>query len=180
MPSSPLASYRRFRQQSRREFAGHIRSLLQNDSVRRLDTVMQHYKYTRLRHSLDVARRSFFLARVLGWDARAVARAALLHDLFFHAEGEGPCSLLRSHPKIALENARGVCDLSPLEEDIILKHMWLLTWARPSYKESYLVTFVDKYSACAEFVRSLLTRDKIRSAYSGRRNHRAVPVPAAA
>ena len=36
------------------------------------------------------------------------------------------------------------------EEDIIIKHMWGATLAPPRYKESFVVTMVDKYWAVKE------------------------------
>ncbi|MHC9000559.1 hypothetical protein [Enterococcus bulliens] len=37
-----------------------------------------------------------------------------------------------------------------MERDIIIKHMWGATIAPPKYKESYIVTMVDKYCAIKE------------------------------
>lgn len=54
------------------------------------------------------------------------------------------------HPRIAVKNAEKITDLSDLERDIILKHMWGATIAPPKYKEGYIVTFVDKYCAVKE------------------------------
>lgn len=54
------------------------------------------------------------------------------------------------HPRIALRNAKKLTDINKREEDIILKHMWGATVAFPRYKESYIVTMVDKYWAVKE------------------------------
>ena len=51
------------------------------------------------------------------------------------------------YPRIAVRNARKLVNLNKKEEDIILKHMWGATIAPPKYKESYIVTMVDKYWA---------------------------------
>ena len=143
------------------EFMQLIRPLLQNDQVMSLDEYKQHYKCNRLNHSMDVAYISYFLASVMRLDSGAVARAGLLHDLFFHQEDQGRARLLFSHPRIALENARKICSLSAKEEDIILKHMFLLTPWIPRYRESYLVTFVDKYCASRELIFSVFARRRI-------------------
>ena len=58
------------------------------------------------------------------------------------------CSAI--HPKLALRNAERLTELSELEKDIITKHMWLCSTAIPKYKESYVVSLVDKYSAVYE------------------------------
>lgn len=54
------------------------------------------------------------------------------------------------HPRIAYRNACKLTKISPLEKDIIIKHMWGATIAPPRYKESFIVTFVDDYVACME------------------------------
>ena len=51
---------------------------------------------------------------------------------------------------MALENAERVYNLSEIERDIILKHMWPLTVKLPRYRESYLVAFVDTYCSMFE------------------------------
>ena len=60
--------------------------------------------------------------------------------------------------------------LNVIEKDIIEKHMWPLTIRLPKYKESFIVSFVDKYCSTAEifnlrdrnnsdrFIRKLLSR----------------------
>ena len=153
-----FSQIRLLRASLRADFFRIVDDLLQNDMVRALDECPQHFKFTRLRHSLDVAYFSYVLARFFGLDFVSVARAGLLHDLFFHEEGQGMHSLLFSHPRIALENARRICALSELEEDIILRHMWLLTLRPPKYREGFLVSFMDKYCAAREFAVSLFLR----------------------
>ena len=56
-----------------------------------------------------------------------------------------------AHPRIALKNASELFDLNPLEQDIILKHMWPVTFfSFPKYTESFILTLVDKYCALSE------------------------------
>ena len=69
---------------------------------------------------------------------------------------------LISHPRIAVRNARKLVNLNKKEEDIILKHMWGATIAPPKYKESYIVTMVDKYWAVKEAATPLRNRIKNR------------------
>ncbi len=42
-----------------------------------------------------------------------------------------------------------------MEKDIIKKHMWPMTAVPPKYKESFIVTCVDKYCATIEFFKYL-------------------------
>jgi len=152
------------------EFYSYIEELLQHDMVMELDNYIHHYCFTRLKHSLDVAYFSFFVAKLLHWDCRSVARAGLLHDLFHYIRKEenfGNSSHTKVHPALALENAKNICDLNKVEEDIILKHMWLATPVPPRYKEGYIVTFVDKFCAVTELTKSLFTRSRLRALNSG-------------
>jgi len=149
---------REYKQGALQEFYGHIDSLLKSEKVQQLDEFTQHYCFSRLRHSVDVAYYSFFLSKLFGWDSKSAARAGLLHDMFLYDCHDDTYKVkrhLRRHPAIALETARGICELNKIEEDIIEKHMWLITLRPPRYRESYVVTFVDKYCALREFLISM-------------------------
>ena len=91
----------------------------------------------------------------MGADYVACARAGLLHDLFLydwhqHAMLTGEHFHGFTHPKTALLNAQEHFELSPLEADIILKHMWPLTIIPPKSVEGFIVSFADKYCSIAE------------------------------
>ncbi len=114
----------------------------------------RHHKNTScLDHSLNVSYTSYKLCKALGWDYRSAARGGLLHDLFLYdwrttTLNEGRHGFI--HPKIALENASVISDINDLEKDIILKHMFPLTWQPPTFKESLLVCLIDKHCALQE------------------------------
>ncbi len=55
------------------------------------------------------------------------------------------------HAKLALKNANEITDINPLEKDMIENHMWPMTRPRPKYKETYIITIIDKYCAVLEF-----------------------------
>ena len=163
--AQPFHAFQAFREQIWAEFQSHVEDLLSNSQVRRLDLQLQHFKYTRLRHSMDVAYRCYFFSRLLGWKhSPSVARGALLHDFFFLEQGMHCLSLYRSHPKIALENARGITSLTPLEQDMIEKHMFFVNFAWPSCKESALLILMDQVSFAAEMVSSLFIRRQMVAA----------------
>ena len=69
------------------------------------------------------------------------------------------------HPKIACENASKLFSLNKKEKDIIVKHMWPVTFFHfPKYPESFIITLSDKYSAIQEsvvFYNSTLAKKKI-------------------
>lgn len=129
-----------------------VGDLIAHPRVQRLEGITHHYHSTRLAHSINVSYTSYRIAQRLGWDAVSVARAGLLHDLFYYDWRETKFNKSHAwvHPRIALRNARKITAISALEEDIIVKHMWGATLALPRYKESYIVTLVDKYWAVRE------------------------------
>lgn len=142
------------------EFYSNIADLITDDRVLQLENYVQHHGYTRLRHSLDVAFISFLITRALGWDSRSAARGGLLHDLYYYDDRDADYAKYAKrhaidHPKLALENARKICTLNAVEENIIRRHMWLVTIVPPRYKEGFVVTFVDKYCAVREFTFSV-------------------------
>jgi|SRR5699024_4279861 len=149
------------------EYVEIVADLLENEQLQKLDDITHHHYTTRLAHSLFVSYVSYRIAKKMNLDFRSVARAGLLHDFFL--EGREDIKQMAQgshnyvHPKIACENAEKITELSDLEKDIILKHMFLCTrCAFPRYKESYIVTAVDKYCAISEV--SAPSRAKVHDA----------------
>ena len=138
--------------------------LLAHEKLKSLDNIKQHYKCTRLKHSIDVSYYSFYIAKLLKFDYVSAAKAGLLHDLYFYEKSgfKENVKMLRRHPKEALKNALEICDLNEIERDIIKRHMWLITLRPPKYKESYIVTFVDKYCAAKEFFSSVFSKNFLK------------------
>lgn len=141
------------------EFYEYIEDLLLTDEVKSLSDFEQHYEINRLQHALSVAYLSFLASKRFGLDCRAVSRAGLLHDLFYydwHAKDDGSHRLHGyRHPGFALVNAKKLAEISKLEENIILRHMWPLTPTPPRYKESFVVSMFDKYCATVEIIYSI-------------------------
>lgn len=135
------------------EYMDCVSDIIENEKVQRLDDFEQHCHTSRLQHSLNVSYYSFLICRFLGWDHRSAARAGLLHDLYFYdwrttkVKGTNHAAW---HPRVALDNARKISEINKIEKDAILKHMWPCTLIPPRYRESYVVTFVDKICAMCE------------------------------
>ncbi|MCL2096985.1 MAG: HD domain-containing protein [Oscillospiraceae bacterium] len=143
------------------EYKNLTSRILSNEKIKCLDNYRQHYKCTRLKHSIDVSYYSFYISKLLRLDYVSAAKAGLMHDLYFREETglKNRFKMLGSHPAEALENSLEICDLNPIERDIILSHMWLVTVKPPKYKESYIVSFVDKYCAAKEFLASVFSKN---------------------
>lgn len=138
------------------EFDNVVGDLLTTSAVLRLKTLRHHYG-TRYDHSLRVAHNSYALACKLGLDSRAVARAGLLHDLFFHdatCRPAGYHGAAWKHPQEAVCNAARLTPLTAKEQNIILAHMWPLSRNLPHSPEAWLVNVVDTVVAVGDWLRN--------------------------
>lgn len=156
-----------------KEFELIIHDIIKNKTVQEMKLYKQHYETSCYTHCLNVALISYKICKKLNLDYISVARAAMLHDLFLYdwryRENGRKGLHAFTHPKTALENSKKLFELSQKEQDIILKHMWPVTLKLPKYPESYIVTFVDKYSAVAEsisyYYKIFFSRKLFRLAY---------------
>ena len=116
------------------EYREIVSDLLATDMVKKLANYTQHHHSTRLEHSIAVSFDSYKIAKRRGLDYRAVARAGLLHDLFFY-DWRTTKSDLGSHafihPRVDLRNAERIIKLLPMYIDIILMHILRLSTPRP-------------------------------------------------
>lgn len=150
---------------SKKDYYNVISDLIESNIVLSMDNFIQHGSTTTLDHCIRVSYRSYKIARLFKMDYKSAARAGLLHDLFlydWHLQPKGAKLLDKhgyTHPRKALDNAQSSFTLNNKEQDIILKHMWPLTLRSvPKYKESFLVSMVDKYSSCGETLVPLANR----------------------
>ena len=140
----------------KKDYYNAISDLIVSDVVLSMDKYIQHGSTSTLDHCIRVSYRSYKIAKLFKMDYKSAARAGLLHDLFLYDWHLEPRKKLfekhgYTHPKKALVNATNNFDLNIKEKDIILKHMWPLTLKSvPMYKESFLVSMIDKYSSCGE------------------------------
>lgn len=136
------------------EFFNIIDDLLESDTVNNLKFYRHHYGSNRFDHSMSVAYYSYLVCKFLHLDYKSASRAGMLHDLFLYdceSKVTRPKFHIWNHPKIALQNARKLFDLNDKECDIILKHMWPITFFAPKYFESFIVASIDKYCAFIEW-----------------------------
>lgn len=159
-----------------KEFYNIIKDLIHNPIVQQMKQYRQHYDTSCYDHCIEVAYWSYLYCKKNNLDYIAAARAGLLHDLFLYDWRNSKKKLNLDglhafvHPKIALKNASTICNLTYKEKDIIVKHMWPVTFFQfPKYKESYIITVTDKISALKSFYEyyqsSLLKKKLIRYAY---------------
>lgn len=148
-----------------RQYLTKVNDILKNKEFQRMENIL-HHEGNRLDHSIRVSYYSYLLAKVLKLDSNKVARAALLHD-FFLEENEGATKkekalTMLKHPEYALENAKKYFELSPLEEDIIVSHMFPIGKHIPKYFESWMVDIVDDIASIYE--KSAVIRKQLSTA----------------
>ncbi len=136
-------------------FISCVKPILEYEPVKMMDSFIQHGSTSCLKHSLAVSFYSYIVCKRLHLkcDLKAVIRGALLHDFFlydWHIRDKKRRWHGFTHPRTALENARKYFCLSKKEEDIILKHMWPLTFKFPRFIESFIVCMADKICSIFE------------------------------
>ena len=131
--------------------------ILKSGRLYQLATFTQHGTTSTLDHVIAVAYSSLAFAMNAGIkvDEQALVRGALLHDYYlydWHDHEAAPDNWHGfTHPRHALNNAReDFPDLTPVEEDIILHHMFPLVPIPPHTKEAWIVTTCDKACSTAE------------------------------
>lgn len=148
---------------SDKEYVAIVQDLLDTPAVKKLANYTQHHHSNRLQHSIAVSYDSYKIAKRLHLNYRSVARAGLLHDLFYYDWRTTKFDLGTHafiHPRVALRNAEKITPLTKMEKDIILKYMFGATLAVPRYPESLIVSLVDDFEAEHEFFGPL--RAKLR------------------
>lgn len=136
------------------EFLSIINDIINNDKFKELDNEL-HHGITRYGHSCRVAKASYKLSKTFHMDYQKITRAALLHDFYLDSDfnEEKPKERLSLHPSKALVNAKKYFDLDDIQANIIETHMFPLCDSMPKYKESWLVSAVDKGVALYEMYR---------------------------
>lgn len=150
------------------EAAGDI---LYADSFRSTKNHIQHGNVTVNQHCMSVARYSLsfahFFERVgLRTRTTELIRGALLHDYFLYDwHDPAPEHMLHGffHPGKALKNAMRDYDLTEVEQDIIKKHMWPLTWKLPACRETWIVLMADKWVSTLETLGMLKGHGRYRN-----------------
>lgn len=144
-----------------------IKDVFNSDPVKMMDKFIQHGSTTTLEHCIRVSHASYKVAKFFKMDYKAAARAGLLHDLFlydWHLQPKGVKLFKKhgfTHPQIALDNALKYFKLTEREKNIISTHMWPLTFRKfPKYKESFVVSLVDKYTSFIETIFPLFSKFK--------------------
>ena len=137
--------------ETNREYYETVRDILEHPVVRKMSEFKHHYGTSCYRHCLNVSYMNFIICKKLHLDARAAARAGMLHDLFLydwhkpHGRWHG-----FKHPAIALKNATRDFKLTEIEKNLIVRHMFPLVPIPPKNIEGGIVCMVDKWCSLKE------------------------------
>ncbi len=148
----------RLSDENKKLFMDIVGELCENEKVLSMDNLKQHGNTTCLMHSLAVAYYSLLFVDKynIKCDKRSLVRGAVLHDYFLYdwhvPDTRGKHKLHGfTHPSEALKNAKEDFELNEIECNIIARHMFPLTPKPPRFRESAIVSLMDKYCAIAEF-----------------------------
>ena len=139
---------------SKSEFKKLTINIINNDKFKELDNEL-HHGITRFGHSYRVAKWTYKVCKLLHWNYQSATKAALLHDFYVDDDFKGikPSKILAIHPDMALKNAKKAFEINELESNIIKSHMFPLSKNLPKYKESWIVSLIDKGVAIYEMYR---------------------------
>jgi uncharacterized membrane protein len=137
------------------EFKELVNNILSDPKYMELKK-FHHHQHSIFHHNVQVAWLSYRLGKVLNLKLNELVKGALLHDFFLYdwRTGKPENGKLHAfeHPIESYKNAvKYFSPITPIEKDIILKHMWPLTIKPPRYLESFVVCVVDKIVATKEF-----------------------------
>lgn len=137
------------------EFNSLVKDIKKNEHFNKLNDEL-HHGINRYEHSMRVARWTYKICKFLKMNNKnKVTRAALLHDFYIDTDliSETGHEKLGEHPNIALQNSIKYFELDNIQKDIIKTHMFPCNLNIPKYKESWLVSGIDKAVSTYEILR---------------------------
>lgn len=133
------------------EYMSCVKDIMDSPVFQSMDRYIQHGNTTTKTHCIQVSYLSYCICKKHSLDYVTAARAGLLHDLFlydWHTAGNHIHGF--THPRVAMRNARKYFDLTPQEQNIILRHMWPLTPIPPRSAEGMVIVYADKFCSVNE------------------------------
>lgn len=168
------------KQKSTKEFARLIRDITHSEDYRVMKERRHHVKGSVYDHSVKVAYLCYRHYQRFGTKIALseFIRGALLHDYYLYDRNDKTASPRFHgfvHPGYALGNAKQrYPDLTRIERDMILRHMFPLTPIPPRTKAGWLICFYDKVAAVSDY----FGKDKWKKRASLRRKAASAAVPA--
>lgn len=137
------------------DFLTYAAPVLESGDMQKTKSIRQHGETTRFSHCVSVAYYSLRAANYLKipCNSESLVRGGLLHDYYFYDRREKNISQFKNsfiHPKAAVNNAIRDYNVNPLEQDIIVRHMFPITLIPPKSREGLIVCVTDKICGLAE------------------------------
>lgn len=128
-----------------KDFDDLIKDIIINEKFGKLNGEL-HHGINRYIHSMNVAKKTYKVTKKLKLDYKSATRAALLHDFYSNDDLDTTSGIraLYQHPSKALDNTTKYFNINAKEANIIESHMFPIGRKFPKYKESYLVSIIDK------------------------------------
>ena len=136
------------------EFDLLVKDIVENEAFTKSGSE-PHHGITRFEHSMRVAKYTYLISKFFHMkNSNDATRAALLHDfyVFDDMKGQSSARQLQTHPMVALNNSLKYFELNDMQKDIIKSHMFPCNLDVPKYKESWLVSLIDKVIGGYEIV----------------------------
>ena len=143
---------------SKQEFENIVNDILINNEFKELDKEL-HHGISRMGHCIRVAKCTYRVTKKFNMNYKSATRAALMHDFYTDRDldTKNCFTALFDHPTKAVETASKYYSLTSLESNIIESHMFPFGYKMPKYKESWIVSLVDKTVAVYEMYRYKLS-----------------------
>ena len=149
----------RLTRQENTEIRRYLQGLRGTKEAALMKRYIQHGKVSTYEHVISVACLSYCINKRLrlGAPGAELVRGAFLHDFYlydWHENGyPGRLHGFR-HPAVAWKEALRRYRLRPVEQNIILSHMWPLTlFAFPRSRAACIVCLADKICSAYEVIR---------------------------
>lgn len=135
-----------------------METLSRQTRILEMKQFIQHGSTSVFEHMLSVAYMSLRIARSRkkNINAESMVRGALLHDYFLYDwHNKKTRHKLHGfyHPGVALKNAQKYLQLNDIEKDVIIHHMFPLTFPAPVTREGFYVSCADKLVSLYETFR---------------------------
>ena len=142
-----------------KEYLEIVKDIINNENFLKIKNY-KHHGDNRLNHVLRVSYMAYNKAKKKKLNYKETARGALLHDFFYvnnqKLDFKTRLYVLKHHPEFALDIANYYFNLTNLEQDIIVSHMYRLNPNhKPKYEESRLVSKIDKIVSIYDRIYSL-------------------------
>ena len=145
-----------------KEFQEIIKDIIEHPEVQKMKNYRVHGNTTCYSHCYSVSYLCYLACKKRNLDYKSAAR--MLHDFYLYDWREKNSHIRPhafTHPLTAYLNAKKYFKLNLIEKEMILTHMWPITFFTiPLCREGWILTMIDKNCALIEFFNSLKLKFK--------------------